>query len=353
MENNIYTINNRIIFIIITALLLLHIGQTTVHAESDKYEHGAKLSTSAKNEKNVTPVAITFSLKKGKCNIKTMMVTYGKEYKELPVPKRKGYAFSGWFTKETGGKRILRGQKIQIKTDTTLYGRWVKKSKVKDGRGLPILMYHWFYDSKTVTNAKKKDPNWMNISEFEKHMKYLNKNDYYIPTWEEVNQFISGKLTLPKNSVVVTVDDGQKNFFQLGYPVLKKYNIHATSFLITSKTSKETITRFTTKYVEFRSHSHNSHIRQSNGKGVFLKKSQRAIRKDLKKSSKKLEQAYVFCYPFGHYNVNLKKALKKEGFKLAVTTQPGRVRPGMNKLELPRVRMSSGTSLKEFKKLVK
>ena len=60
----------------------------------------------------------------------------------------------------------------------------------------------------------------------------------------------------------------------------------------------------------------------------------------------------AFCYPFGHYNDTAEKVLKDAGYKMAFTTKGGRIKPGQNKYELPRVRMSKGISMKSFSSMV-
>ena len=90
----------------------------------------------------------------------------------------------------------------------------------------------------------------------------------------------------------------------------------------------------------------------SNGKGVMLSWSYEKMVEDLKTSQEVLGGANIFCYPYGQYNELDIKALKDTGFKLAFTTQGGRVKKGASKYELPRVRISGTTSLESFIKKV-
>ncbi len=76
------------------------------------------------------------------------------------------------------------------------------------------------------------------------------------------------------------------------------------------------------------------------------------IRDDLKLSIEKVKNTYSFAYPFGHYNDNTIKALKEVGIKLAFTIKNGKVKKGMNKYKLPRVRISRGTSIETYKRLI-
>lgn len=214
--------------------------------------------------------------------------------------------------------------------------------------GLPVLMYHFFYD-KGERNAP--DDNWIEISDFEAQMAYLEENDFYFPTWDEVEEYIDGKIDLPEKSIVLTVDDGDPSFFELAVPIIQKHNVQATSFIITEwygyrANNKES-------NISYQSHSESMH-EGVNGKGVILSWPYNKIVADLKESRDCLgEDAIVFCYPFGHYDENAKKAVKDAGFKLAFTVEGGRVKKGADKFALPRVRISRKTSLESFKNMVK
>ena len=96
------------------------------------------------------------------------------------------------------------------------------KPKTTNTSGVPVLMYHFFYDKNVTT---KNDGNWMEIHLFEDQMKYLSENNYYQPTWDELIDYVDGKTTLPEKSVIVTADDGNPSFFELAVPICQKYNI--------------------------------------------------------------------------------------------------------------------------------
>ena len=104
---------------------------------------------------------------------------------------------------------------------------FVLEQKLQTGKklsedGLPVLMYHFFYDK---SKDSGKDGNWIEISNFEEQMKYLAENDFYSPTWEQVENYIDGKQELPEKSIVITVDDGDPSFFELAVPIIQKYKI--------------------------------------------------------------------------------------------------------------------------------
>lgn len=218
-------------------------------------------------------------------------------------------------------------------------------------KGLPVLMYHFFYDE--TAGETGKDNNYMEIHDFEEQIKYLSENNYYVPTWEEVVNYVKGETGLPEKSVIITVDDGDESFFRLAVPVLEKYNFTATSFLITSWYSSPEGKR-SSPIVDYQSHSDNMHRPGTDGKGAFLTISYEDACADLAQTKFIVgENCRVFCYPFGHYNDSAKQILKDCNFILAFTTKGGRVFPGMDPYQLPRVRMSKGISLNSFINMVK
>lgn len=220
----------------------------------------------------------------------------------------------------------------------------------KSKNSLPVLMYHYFYDKSKGETGK--NSNWMEISKFEDQLKYLKENDYYYPTWEEVADFVDGKIDLPEKSVVITMDDGQKSLYNLAIPLLDKYEIPATAFIITSKFSETNLEKYKNSTIDFESHSDNMHRAGGNigHGGIFTALSVEDGVADLKKSIEKLGgNSGALAYPYGDYTDKTIQATKQAGFKVAFTTEYGKVKPGMNKHKLPRVRMSGDISLNGFK----
>ena len=253
---------------------------------------------------------------------------------------------------ESANQNVNINQDNDKKEENIAPSKSLLEEKLESGKylsdsGLPVLMYHFFYDK---NEREPQDGNWIEINDFEAQMKYLSENDYYFPTWEEVEDYIDGKTELPEKSVVITVDDGDPSFFELGVPIIQKYNVQATSFVVAYWYGD--VAENKEKNISYQSHSYDMHKGGSNGKGVMLSWSYEKMVEDLKTSQEVLGGATIFCYPFGQYNELDIKALKDTGFKLAFTTQGGRVKKGAPKYELPRVRISGNTGLEAFKKKV-
>ena len=219
--------------------------------------------------------------------------------------------------------------------------------------GLAICMYHYVYD-KDNPPQEELNSNFIEVHDLEEELKYLVENNYYFPTWEEVQQYVEGNLLLPEKSVVLTFDDGAYSFLNLGVPLFNKYKIPVTSFLIGNIDGEKKVKKYSSEYLTFQSHSYNMHRAGGNigHGGIFPAMDHDEAVADLKKSIEIGGNSDAFAYPYGDYNDNCVQAVKDAGFKCAVTTEYGRAKPGDDPLLLPRVRMSRGQSLESFKKLV-
>lgn len=224
----------------------------------------------------------------------------------------------------------------------------------KETDGIPVLMYHWFYDdTKGEKAGTKNSHNYISKTTFEKQIKYLKDNNYYFPTWNELENYIDGKIELPKKSVILTDDDCVKSFFTVALPILNKYEIPMTSFCISNKSTYQNYLK--EEYIDFQSHTDSLHQRicKTAWDGAVMCKPYNTIYEDIKLSIEKFGKKDSFAYPFGHYNDNTIKALKANGIRLAFTINEGNVKRKNNKYKLPRVRIASWTTMDTYKKLVK
>ncbi|MDD6878969.1 MAG: DUF5011 domain-containing protein [bacterium] len=252
--------------------------------------------------------------------------------------------------KDSSGNISSIKRKVIVKEKTAPVVKSEKSSTNTSGSGygLPILMYHYFYDE--TKGEKGENSNWMEIHAFEKQLKYLKDNNFYFPTWTEVANFVDGKITLPKKSVVISIDDGQSSFFDLSVPLINKMQVPVTSFIITSKAGGTKFKNYQSKYITYQSHTDSMHTGGCTGGhgGLFRCISYKKGLADLNKSISILGTSDVLAYPYGDVTERTLQIMKSSPFKVAVTTKYGKVKKGMDKLQLPRVRMSKGISLSSF-----
>ena len=69
---------------------------------------------------------VRFNANHGTLSVHSKTVGQGLAYGTLPVPKRAGYAFSGWYTKESGGTHVTAASRLTATKTTTLYAHWRK-----------------------------------------------------------------------------------------------------------------------------------------------------------------------------------------------------------------------------------
>ncbi len=218
--------------------------------------------------------------------------------------------------------------------------------------GLPICMYHYVYDENDPPDdLNQRYGNYISTQDLEEELNWLNEEGYYYPTWQEVRDYIDGKLLLPEKSIVLCFDDGAKSFLENGIPVLEKCKVPATCFMITSSSGEEKIAEYQSEYVIYESHSHNMHRPGGNigHGGIFTAISWDEGIADLKQSIGICGSGDAFAYPYGDYTRNCREMVEEAGFLCAVTTEYGKAQPGNDPLLLPRVRMSMGQSMEDFK----
>lgn len=87
-----------------------------------------------------------------------------------------------------------------------------------------ILTYHRFSPSKEAYRVSS--------SEFSAHLEYLRRHNNVVSLSKAVRNLTSGE-PLPPNTVVITIDDGYRDAFDVALPTLKKFGLPATLFVIT------------------------------------------------------------------------------------------------------------------------
>lgn len=216
-------------------------------------------------------------------------------------------------------------------------------------KGVPVLMYH--------SIAYEKD-NDLRVPEelFEQEMKFIRDNGYHTMTLDELYSCISNNVPAPPKSVVITFDDGYKDNYTNAFPILKKYGLKATVFVITDTVDKNN------------SYMTSAELRELQNGGIDIE-SHTAGHDDLSQLSydaqmKTLLTSRVFlekllgkkvryiAFPCGKFNSFTEKAASDAGYAMAFLTAPGKAQIKQGVFRLHRVRVSSDTTLLGFKYLI-
>ena len=195
-----------------------------------------------------------------------------------------------------------------------------KRENVK----IPVLLYHDF-----VTVVPESDPEgfkYINTPQsFEENIKTLLENGYTFISFKELNDINNEKIKLPEKPILINMDDGYYSNYEYIYPILQKYNIKASIFIITDKIEKEIngikylswkqcLEMQNSGLVEIFSHS-KRHV-------LYDKLPVRALRDDVIASYKVIEEYLgnkplkVFAYPYGAYTKESVWVLKISGIDM-------------------------------------
>ena len=178
--------------------------------------------------------------------------------------------------------------------------------------GVPILVYHRVNDS-------DKNPTTLTVADFEAQIKFLVDDGYhFIAPDDLLDAWETGK-TLPTKPIVLTFDDGHADIYHNVFPILQKYNIRATVFIVTDHIGmKDYLTWDETRalqaggFVDFESHTM-SYKDLTTLKGDKLWNeiygSKQAIEWALKKPAK------FIAYPEGKYTLDAEDTAKECGFR--------------------------------------
>lgn len=184
-------------------------------------------------------------------------------------------------------------------------------------------------------------------------MKYLKKRGYFTIDCNDFYLWYRHKIELPEKSVLITFDDGTIGQLRYGMPILKRYNMKGTFFIIGKLSynnnknyiSYNEMSRIKKIYpnCDFQSHTFNFHRNLTNH--IYNK----TLEDEL--IQKKYYNFRYLAYPFGYFNSEMKKAYKDCGIKMAFTFGKNGFATRMQDIySIKRIKINSLESFSEFKK---
>lgn len=201
-----------------------------------------------------------------------------------------------------------------------------KEENKREDVKIPIILYHNF-----VLEVPEEDPgdfNYINtVQSFEENVKVLLERGYTVISMEELNEAYNGKIKLPEKPILIHFDDGYYSNYEYIYPILKKYNIKASIYIVTDSVGKEIdgarylgwdecLEMQNSGLVEIYSHS-KRHV-------FYNKVPAKEIRDDVLESYRVIEKNLgnkdfkAFVYPYGAYTNKTVKILKANGIDMQI-----------------------------------
>jgi len=203
---------------------------------------------------------------------------------------------------------------------------------------VPVLMYHSIDYKDRITKLS------LSPESFERQMRFLHERHYNVLPLEKVIPYIEKKEKAPPRTAAITFDDGYYNNYKYAYPVLKKYNLPATIFVIVNKVGmpgylhwEEIKEMSDSGIITIGSHTMN-HLWLPDVAPKILEKEVRESKSILEKKLGK--DVRLFCYPIGAYDKKVEKSVSDAGYACAVTTNPGRLRSPGDIYAIKRIKIS-------------
>jgi len=210
---------------------------------------------------------------------------------------------------------------------------------------VPIITYHSIDNSGSVISTAP--------AVFKRQIASLHKAGFHALTLRELMSRIEMKVPLlPAKTVVLTFDDGFKNFYTEAFPVLKEHDFAATVFLVTDQCGRHN--DWAGNPTDFpRSELLSwSEVRELNAEGVefgshtrthpdLLNLSISSMESEIAGSKAQLDdvlgvETTSFAYPFGRKNETVKR-IAAANFRSATSTVLGKVTPHSDIYALERV----------------
>ncbi|MBP2645015.1 MAG: polysaccharide deacetylase [Firmicutes bacterium] len=199
-------------------------------------------------------------------------------------------------------------------------------------KGVPILAYHCVNDNEDIYSVSPE--------EFDRQMKYLTEQGYTAISLHELTQSFLGGAELPAKPIVITFDDGYQDNYTTALPIMKKYGMIGTVFVITDKVDQPgyltwaEIKDMQAQEFEIGSHTVSHAVLselESEQKAQEVTLSKRIIEE---KTGRSVE---FLAYPFGNYDISMFDILRQAGYAGACTGTTGLNKPGANAYRLKRI----------------
>ena len=215
---------------------------------------------------------------------------------------------------------------------TFLFISVLEASNIKNSA--TVFMYHKFGVSKYPSTS-------VTIEQLESHINEIIDEKYNVLSLDYIVDTIINDGDLPKNTIGISVDDADKSFLEVGWPLFKKNNLPVTLFVTTGTIAKnnknylnwDQIRKLKKEGVTIGAHSHtHAHMPDLN-----IEKVKNEIEISNKIFLKELgEIPNLFAYPYGETSNEIIDLIKEYKFKVAFGQHSGIINETSNMYYLPR-----------------
>ena len=217
---------------------------------------------------------------------------------------------------------------------------------------VPVLTYHYIRDAVPPTEELNYHLS-VKTADLDSQFAYLAKNGFQIISLGDLYESLVNHTPVPPKSVIITFDDGYRDFYYNAFPLIKKYNLRVVSFYVASYTSYPNYMNW-----EMLREIHNSGLVdvESHTLSHFLLTplTPEEAGKEILESKKILEEGLgkkvnYLAYPYGDYNEEVVNLVKEAGYRQAFSVRPGADLRSSEQMFLKRINVSGFDTLETFK----
>ena len=210
------------------------------------------------------------------------------------------------------------------------------------GYVIPILMYHSVENGAPPENRLVVSP-----QTFDRQMRFLKEHRYNVISLERLAGLLKAKAVIPPWTVVITLDDGYRNNYTEAFPILKRYGLPATIFVIVKEVGRPQHDRLSWEEIKEMQSSGlitvGSHC--LGPEPLINIPSPQQLHAEVFNSKMILQQqlgrdVVLFSYPEGMFTPHIRQLVIDAGYLAAVGTTPGKTYPSDDRYVLKRLRIS-------------
>lgn len=102
-------------------------------------------------------------------------------------------------------------------------------------KNVVILCYHQFTLGQSAYTPGKLDNSYsISVKDFQAQMEAIRKEGYTVIPIDDYLAYLADKKDIPDKSVIITIDDGYRSFYNYAYPILKVFKYPATVYVYTN-----------------------------------------------------------------------------------------------------------------------
>lgn len=192
---------------------------------------------------------------------------------------------------------------------------------------------------------------------FEAQLKLLQDNGFTTITLRQLYEYLAVGTPLPEKPIVLTFDDGYVDNYTAAFPILQKYGMVGTFFVLTGRADVgspeyltwDMITEMSNAGMDLQLHLRD-HLDMRNRSYEWLVFQVIGGRQSIEGHTNK--PVVFMAYPSGKYDANVLRFLSDTHFWAAVTTANGTQHTLNDALIWDRVRISGQLRLQDFARLL-